>query len=361
MREAIKTFKLKRILKHENFFIISGKNSFFKSKFKNHFEFKNQNNIFLKKNNYPNVDELKKILLKINSYKPNFIIAVGGGSVLDYAKLVSCLYKEKKINFSKITRHNFKKKIKVIAIPTTAGSGAEVTPNCVLYRNNKKLSLHGKNLKPNYYYLHHALLKGLSKTNKASSAYDALCQAIESLLAKKSTLISRNHSSRSIKIILKNLRPYLKRGDKRSTTEMLKAANLSGRAIAISETTAPHALSYGFTAFYKVSHGHAVSLTLPIIIRFNYKKILTDKKKYSFSLLRYKFLFKLFKVKNINQLTKKLNLIFGIYKYNFKNRNNFSQKKILYGINLRRLKNNPVEIGKNDMIEILKKVKLRAV
>ena len=49
MREAIKTFKLKRILKHENFFIISGKNSFFKSKFKNHFEFKNQNNIFLKK------------------------------------------------------------------------------------------------------------------------------------------------------------------------------------------------------------------------------------------------------------------------------------------------------------------------
>ena len=184
MREAIKTFKLKRILKHENFFIIFIKNSFFKSKFKNHFEFKNQNNIFLKKNNYPNVDELKKILLKINSYKPNFIIAVGGGSVLDYAKLVSCLYKEKKINFSKISRQNFKKKIKVIAIPTTAGSGAEVTPNCVLYRNNKKLSLHGKNLKPNYYYLHHALLKGLSKTNKASSAYDALCQAIESLLAK---------------------------------------------------------------------------------------------------------------------------------------------------------------------------------
>ena len=58
---------------------------------------------------------------------------------------------------------------------------------------------------------------------------------------------------------------------------MLKAANLSGRAIAISETTAPHALSYGFTAFYKVSHGHAV-FCLPIIIRFNYKKILTDKK-----------------------------------------------------------------------------------
>ena len=94
MREAIKTFKLKRILKHENFFIISGKNSFFKSKFKNHFEFKNQNNIFLKKNNYPNVDELKKILLKINSYKPNFIIA-GGGSVLDYAKLFHVFIKKK--------------------------------------------------------------------------------------------------------------------------------------------------------------------------------------------------------------------------------------------------------------------------
>ena len=71
------------------------------------------------------------------------------------------------------------------------------------------------------------------------------------------------------------------------------------------------------------------------------------------NLLRYKFLFKLFKVKNINQLTKKLNLIFGIYKYNFKNRNNFSQKNSLWN-KFKKIKNNPVEIGKNDMIEILK-------
>ena len=361
MKEAIKTLKLKRILKHENFFIISGKNSFFKSKFKDIYEFKNQSNIFLKKNTYPNVNELKKILIEIDSFNPKYIIAIGGGSVLDYAKLVSCLHKEKKINFSKITKYDFKKKIKVIAIPTTAGSGAEVTPNCVLYRNKKKLSLHGKNLKPDYFYLNHNLLKGLSKTYKASSAYDALCQAIESLIAKKSTPKSRNFSLKSIKIILKYLRSYLNKGNKKCTIEMLKAANLSGRAIAISETTAPHALSYGFTAFYNVPHGHAVSLTLPIIIKFNYEKILFEKKKYKNSLLKYGLLFKIFKVKNIVDLSKKLQKALNVYKYKFKNRNNFSQKKILYGINLRRLKNNPVEIKKSDMVEILNEVKKKSV
>jgi len=358
MKDAIKTIKLKSILKQENFFIISGKNSFFKSKFNVKFNLNSSNNIFLKKKNYPDVEELKKILNKVNIHKPKFIVAVGGGSVLDYAKLVSCLYKIKKINYSKLTEYNFKKRLKVIAIPTTAGSGAEVTPNCVLYRNKKKLSLHGKDLKPDYFYLNHYLLNGLSKFYKASASYDALSQAIESLIAKKSNLKSRSFSKKSIQIILKNIKKYLTKGDPKSTTQMLNAANLSGRAIAITETTAPHALSYGFTAFYNVPHGHAVILTLPIILKFNYQKILENKKKYKASLYKYDILFKTFKVKNILQLIKKLKDIFMIYKYKFKNRKNFSTQKILFGINERRLKNNPVEINKKDLEIILKKVKI---
>ena len=357
MRDAIKTIKLKTILKQDNFFIISGKNSFHKSKFKEIFKPKVKKNIFLKKNNYPDVRELKKILFKVNNDKPEFIIAVGGGSVLDYAKLVSCLYMEKKINYSKIVKHKFKKKLKVIAIPTTAGSGAEITPNCVLYRNKKKLSIHNKYLKPDFFYLNHKLLKGLSKIYKSSAAYDALSQAIESLLAKKSNTRSRELSKNSIYKILKYIRSYLEIGDKKSTTQMLNAANLSGKAIAITETTAPHALSYGFTVFYKVPHGHAVVLTLPIILNFNFEKIISNKKKYNHSLYKYNILFKIFNVRNISQLIFKLKSIFSIYKYNFKYRKKFSTQKILYGINQRRLKNNPVDINKQNLKNILELVK----
>jgi alcohol dehydrogenase class IV len=361
MKDAIKTVKLKSILKRDNFFIISGKNSFSKSKFNEKFNLKSTNNIFLKKKNYPNVEELKKILNKVNIHKPKFIVAIGGGSVLDYAKLVSCLYNLKKINYLKLTELKFKKKIKVIAIPTTAGSGAEVTPNCVLYKNKKKLSLHGKDLKPDYFYLNQSLLKGLSKYYKASSSYDALSQAIESLIAKKSNLKSRNFSKKSIQIILKNIKKYLKEGDSKSTTQMLNAANLSGRAIAITETTAPHALSYGFTAFYNVPHGYAVILTLLIILKFNYQKVLENKKKYKSSFDKYNILFKTFKVKNISQLINKIKSIISIYKYVFKYRKNFSVQKILFGINQRRLKNNPVEISKKDLKLILKKVQKNSI
>ena len=95
--------------------------------------------------------------------------------------------------------------------------------------------------------------------------------------------------------------------------------------------------------FTNVPHGHAVVLTLLIILNFNYQKILLDKKKYKLSLIKYNLLFKIFKVKNIFDLIKKLKIILGIYKFEFKNRSNFSTSKILFGINTRRLRNNPVE------------------
>jgi hypothetical protein len=100
-----------------------------------------------------------------------------------------------------------------------------------------------------------------------------------------------------------------------------------------------------------------VVLTLLIILNFNYQKILLDKKKYKLSLIKYNLLFKIFKVKNIFDLIKKLKIILGIYKFEFKNRSNFSTSKILFGINTRRLRNNPVKIDKKDLGFILTKVK----
>ena len=100
-------------------------------------------------------------------------------------------------------------------------------------------------------------------------------------------------------------------------------------------------------------------MTLPIILNFNYEKIISNKNKYKQSLYKYGVLFKIFNVKNIDQLDSKLKSIFQIYRYNFKQRKKFSIPKILFGINERRLKNNPVDINKANLTKILEIVRAK--
>ena len=114
------------------------------------------------------------------------------------------------------------------------------------------------------------------------------------------------------------------------------AANLSGRAISISKTTAPHALSYPFTAYYNISHGHAVSLTLNQCLKFNFENI--DYTQSNFDLKkRFNIIFKLANVKNIFELDKYLSHIkkkAGL-ESNFKQAKNYTiAPKIGYGVAL---------------------------
>ena len=137
---------------------------------------------------------------------------------------------------------------------------------------------------------------------------------------------------------------------------MLLAANLSGKAIAISKTTTPHALSYPFSCLFNVNHGHAVSLTLNNVLKFNYYNI--NKSETPFDLKsRYKILFNLTKTESILELDQYLNFL----KKESQLHNNLSKfkiniekdySKILSGTNLKRLKNNPIKKDK----EILKKI-----
>lgn len=138
---------------------------------------------------------------------------------------------------------------------------------------------------------------------------------------------------------------------------MLIASNLAGKAINISKTTAPHAISYPFTSHFGISHGHAVSLTLNEFLKFNYKNMKFSKSNFDLK-NRYKILFSIFKVKDINEL--------DLYLLTLKNKakleNNFiklgikleySISKILSELNEQRLKNNPIDVSKRDIKEIL--------
>ena len=142
--------------------------------------------MLLKRSKYPEIKELKKIILHVRRIKPDLIIAVGGGSVIDYAKMANILNPH--INLKKqIINSDYgkiKKFTKLLAIPTTAGSGAEVTSNAVIYLDKIKFSVESELLKPNYFIIIPEFVLKARKILKASSGFDVISQAIESLISK---------------------------------------------------------------------------------------------------------------------------------------------------------------------------------
>ena len=354
-------------LRNKNFekiFILAGKKSFIKSgakKILNSCLKKKIIKSYFKNSPYPEFFELKKIIHYIKEFSPDLIVAIGGGSVLDYAKIANIIGTTKNLD-KKIINYNYpiKKKIaKLLAIPTTAGSGAEVTTSSVIYINKIKYSLENDLIKPDYFFLIPELIINASRKIKSSAGFDAIAQAVESLISKKSNSSSIKFAKKSLNISVKYYLDYLKKPNLENTSAMCIAANLAGKAISISKTTAPHAVSYPFTSLYNISHGHAVSLTLEKFLKFNF--INYKKAKCDFDLnLRYKNIFSIFGVKNINELE---NLIIKMkneakLESDFKKLNinlNLNIGKVLDGINLLRLKNNPIDLNKNDIKTILLK------
>ena len=138
---------------------------------------------------------------------------------------------------------------------------------------------------------------------------------------------------------------------------MAIASNLAGKAINISKTTAPHAVSYPFTSLFNVSHGHAVGLFFESFFKFSYEN--KDKSETSFDLKkRFDLIFNLFDVQGINDFSSKISLIKRQAKLedNLQSLNiNIKQSSddIIKGINLLRLGNNPVKIGEKDIYNII--------
>ena len=193
------------------------------------------------------------------------LISVGGGSAMDTAKAVKALLLAGDMEAVKASRLP-EGALPHIAIPGTAGTGAEATPIAVVYVNNEKLSLDHPALLPEAIVLDSTLLDTLPLYHKKACAMDALCQGIESYWAVKATAESRIHAERAILGVLRNLDAYLA-GDAAAADAVLEAAYESGCAIRISRTTAAHAMSYQITKRIGPAHGHACMLTLPHLWR----------------------------------------------------------------------------------------------
>ena len=190
------------------------------------------------------------------------IVAIGGGSTIDVAKCIK-LFSKLNHNENYLKQKYFDSLIPLIAIPTTAGTGSESTRYAVIYYDNEKQSITHESILPNYAILESVFLKTLPIYQKKCTLLDALCQAIESWWSINSTDESKNYSKIAIDKIIKNMDNYILSNDEVAQNEILVAANYAGRAINITQTTAPHAMSYKLTSMYNLPHGHAVAICLP--------------------------------------------------------------------------------------------------
>ena len=346
---------IKYILEEKNYqkvLIFAGKKSFFNCGADN--ELKNilskfQYEIFFKSSDLPEIADLKKFILKINNFKPNIILAIGGGSVLDLSKVANTLYNCKNIEKA-IVENSYKlsKFCELIAIPTTAGSGAEATSNAVTYIKNIKYSVEGTEIKPDYIIIDPNLILSTPKKIAAAAGMDAIAQSIESLLSKKSNNESVKYSIEALRYLLPYYENHINNSNFESAYKMSFGALNAGRAINISKTTAPHAVSYPFTSEYKIGHGHAVAITLTDFLKFNFTNISTANLKFDLN-DRYKIIFDEFKVKNINELNNKIlkiakntGLELDLKKLNISKTSQIDN--ILKGINQQRLGNNPIDL-----------------
>ena len=220
----------------------------------------------------PKIEDLQKGILFCQDKNFDLIIAVGGGSVIDMAKLIR-IY----INFDEnlenaiknnITSSSQNSKIPLIAIPTTSGTGSESTHFSVVYVDKKKYSIADESVLPEYAVIIPEFTYKNSEYLTACTGADALCQAIESYWSVKSTDESRGYASEAIRLLNTYL-PLALKENREARDKVAYASNLAGRAINISFTTAAHAYSYGFTSYLKIPHGHAVSLSLPYFFSLN--------------------------------------------------------------------------------------------
>ena len=220
----------------------------------------------------PKIEDAERGVELARAANVNLIVAIGGGSVMDMAKLIKAFYATPELS-RELARGEAKMvdpDIPMILVTTTAGSGSEATHFAVVYIGLDKYSLASQLLLPQAVILDARLIATGTSYQKACNGLDALAQAIESAWAAGSTAESRANSFKAVRLCANYLKKVIQDdADDAALQGMIDAANLAGQAINISKTTAAHAWSYGITSHYGVPHGHAVWLTLPMIFQMH--------------------------------------------------------------------------------------------
>ena len=215
---------------------------------------------------------------QLRECRADAVVAVGGGSVLDAAKAAAALSGVTDVEAQTVIAActgDFQPpsaRTRLVAVPTTPGTGAEVTPFATIWQpeRNRKLSLSGQELVPAGAILDPDLLRSLSATQLCAGVLDTLCQGAEAAWSIRATAESTSYGLAAVALVGSMLEPLdpEQPGDAALLTLQL-AGNLSGHAIALAPTSSCHALSYPLTLRAGLAHGYACGVTFGRMLRYN--------------------------------------------------------------------------------------------
>ena len=221
----------------------------------------------------PSYMAVQKIVDEFKVSGADLIVACGGGSVMDAAKLASVLVTEEYGVKELLDNPGMARKcVPIVLIPTTAGTGAEVTPNAIVGVPEKelKIGIVNDNMIADYVILDARLIKNLPRKIAAATGVDALAHCIECFTSNKANPFSDMYALEGCDLILNNIERAC--DDPEAMEEknrMQMAAYYGGLAITASGTTAVHALSYPLGGKYHIAHGVSNAILLAPVMRFN--------------------------------------------------------------------------------------------
>lgn len=212
----------------------------------------------------PSKEALTFALDCVYETQPDAFVAIGGGTAIDLAKISAACYGARVAPGDPFPE-SFQRP-PLLAIPTTAGTGAEATHFAVMYDKGIKQSIAHEQVRPDAAIVDPSLSFTAPRHVAAASGFDALCQAYESLLSRKATPRSKSLATLAHDLLRGSLEAAILERDSQAHTEVARGAYLSGCAIDISFTNAVHALSYPLTSRLGIPHGEALAILFPHVM-----------------------------------------------------------------------------------------------
>lgn len=305
----------------------------------------------------PRLEDVERGRQLLEQSRSEFIIACGGGSVIDMAKLIRFANTYE----GELTGNDFQKRaelITLLALPTTAGTGCEVTPFAVCYKNMTKYSVAHPDMLPEYAVIYPYFTYNNPPYLTACTGFDALAQSIEAYWNTNATDESDEYAKTAIATLWKNLPIVVNNPTNEIRDIIAEAAYWAGRAIAITKTTAPHAFSYAFTSYCGYPHGHAVALTFPFFMSLNLleKSPIQVQSRinfevYNLKMKQFRSLLGLTSQQDVQAVMENYINKLGLSNNGYKGHN---LMMLLSKVNIQRLVNNPVIVTDNIMKQLEK-------
>ncbi|MCH5351194.1 MAG: bifunctional acetaldehyde-CoA/alcohol dehydrogenase [Clostridiales bacterium] len=220
----------------------------------------------------------------MRSFEPDAIVAIGGGSALDAAKIMWVLYEHPEVDFADMAMRfmdirkrvyrfpEMGKKAYFVAVATTAGTGSEVTPFAVITdeKTGLKYPIADYELLPKMAICDPELMMSIPKGLTANSGYDAMVHAIEAVASVMASDFTNGMAKEAIKLIFEYLpRAYNNGSDEKARCEMAYAATMAGMAFANAFLGVCHSMAHKLGSYHHLPHGMANALLLPEVMRFN--------------------------------------------------------------------------------------------